>query len=55
MKKQTPPQAVHNSRKGLRHIILFSETSPALNIVSTLSRELNWSDFKLRPNNREVE
>ncbi|HSA01947.1 MAG TPA: PDDEXK nuclease domain-containing protein, partial [Candidatus Paceibacterota bacterium] len=34
------------SEKSLRHMILFSETFPELEIVSTLSRQLSWSHFK---------
>jgi predicted nuclease of restriction endonuclease-like (RecB) superfamily len=34
------------SEKSLRHMIVFSETFPELEIVSTLSRQLSWSHFK---------
>ncbi len=34
------------SEKSLRHMILFSETFPELEIVYTLSRQLSWSHFK---------
>lgn len=34
------------SEKSLRHMILFSETFPEVEIVSTLSRQLSWSHFK---------